>query len=308
MVAILGAKYPGERIVNKLKSKNVNVIFVTPSLRDIKFKKKLSTHKVIHYIGSPTVTFLGLLTLIRFKIWKKKILVTWRGSDVLIANTKPIFRFFTKTFQPLIDVNTALSEALVEELNGIGIKAKLQPNPVYTLYELQELPSEKKVAVYLPDKLDYQWNFYQGNMIKKLVNEFPEVSFIIIGNKGKNFTEKNVKCLGWVENTEEIYKQVRAVVRLPLHDGLSNTILEATSMGRTVIASSVNFSFCKIANNYEEVKKHLHDTLEKPILNVEGSKFVHKNYDCEKITNELISIYNELEVKEKQYFLNSKNS
>ena len=73
-------------------------------------------------------------------------------------------------------------------------------------------------------------------------------------------------------------------------------------------AAVENYILHHIANNYEEVKKHLHDTLEKPILNVEGSKFVHKNYDCEKITNELISIYNELEVKEKQYFLNSKNS
>jgi len=294
MVAILGAKYPGNRIVNRLNKKEFNAIFVTPSLHDRKFKEKLAAHNVIHYIGSPTVSIHGILTLIRFKIWKKKILVTWRGSDVLIANKNIFYRFLSKNFQFLVNMNTTLSQKLVDELKKIGIKAKLQPNPVYTLYNICELPADKRVAVYLPDSSDYRWNFYQGDIIKKMVNDFPDVEFIILGNKGKRFTEQNVKCFEWIENMEDIYKQVGVVVRLPLHDGLSNTILEATSMGRHVIASSVNFSFCKIASNYQEVKKYLEDLLENPTLNNEGSDFVHKNYNLEKITNELMEIYREL--------------
>jgi len=294
MVAILGAKYPGIRIVNRLNENDFKAIFVTPSLRDRKFKGKLVAHNVIHYIGSPTVSIHGILTLIRFKIWKKKILVTWRGSDVLIANKNIFYQFLSKNFQFLVNMNTTLSQKLVDELKNIGIPAKLQPNPVYKLYNICELPLNKKVAVYLPDSSDYRWNFYQGDIIKKLVNDFPDVEFIILGNKGKRFTEKNVKCFEWVENMENIYKQVRVVIRLPVHDGLSNTILEATSMGRHVIASSVNFSFCKIASNYQEVKKYLEDLLENLTLNNEGSDFVHKNYDLEKITKELIEIYKEL--------------
>ncbi len=297
MVAILGGKYPGQRIALRLKEAKTDAIFVSPSLRDRKFKEKLASHNIIHYIGSPTVSFHGLLTLIRFKIWKKKILVTWRGSDVLIANKNIVYRFLTKNFQFLIDMNTTLSQKLVDELKNIGINVKLQPNPVYTLYKIRELPKEKRIAVYLPDSPDHRWDFFQGNIIKKLVREFPEVEFIIVGNKGKRFTEKNVKCFEWVENMEDIYTQVRAVIRLPLHDGLSNTILEATSMGRHVISSSVNFSFCKIANNYEQVKKFLEEFLKKPTLNYEGSNFVHKNYNLEKITNELLTIYKELEEK-----------
>jgi len=261
MVVLLGAKYPGNKIVQRLKQKNINAIFVSPSLHDRKFKNKIASHKVIHYIGSPTVSFHGLLTLFRFKLWKKKILVTWRGSDILIAHKNIVYRFLTRKFQFLVDMNTTLSQKMVDELNNIGIDAKLQPNPVFTLFNIQELPNEKKIAVYLPDKSDYRWNFYQGDLIKKLVLEFPNIEFIIIGNKGKRFTEKNVKCFEWVENMENIYKQVRILIRLPLHDGLSNSILEATSMGRPVIASAVNFSFCKNAKSYQELKIFLMEFL-----------------------------------------------
>ena len=128
MVVLLGAKYPGNKIVQRLKQKNINAIFVSPSLHDRKFKNKIASHKVIHYIGSPTVSFHGLLTLFRFKLWKKKILVTWRGSDILIAHKNIVYRFLTRKFQFLVDMNTTLSQKMVDELNNIGIDAKLQPN------------------------------------------------------------------------------------------------------------------------------------------------------------------------------------
>jgi len=297
MIAILGAERPGNKIVNRLKSKKIDAIVITPSLHDINFKKKIKKHDIIHFIGSPTVTFHGLLTLFRFKLWKKKIVVTWRGSDVLMAKTKSFYRFSSKFFQSLIDVNNALAPHLIEELEKIGVKTKLQPNPTFKLFKIRDLPNEKRFAVYLPDKMGYQWEFFQGSIIKKIVKEFPDIEFIITANSGKNFPEKNVKCLDWVEDMEEVYSNVLGVIRLPKHDGLSNTILEATSMGRIVIASSVNFSFCKIAKNYEEVKNHIKEILKNPVLNVEGSKYIHKNYDIEKITSELITIYDELQKK-----------
>lgn len=293
MVAILGAEIPGEKIVNHLKNKKIDAIVITPSLHDINFKKKIEKHDIIHFIGSPTVTFHGLLTLFRFKLWKKKIVVTWRGSDILIAKTNNFYRFSSKFFQSLIDVNNALAPHMIEELEKIGVKTKLQPNPTFKLFKIRGLPNEKRFAVYLPDKMGYQWEFFQGNIIKKIVKDFPNIEFIITANSGKNFSEKNVKCFNWVKDMEEVYSNVLGVIRLPKHDGLSNTILEATSMGRTVIASSVNFSFCKIATNYEEVKNHIKEIIKNPVLNVDGSKYVHKNYDIEKITSELIAIYDE---------------
>lgn len=295
MVAILGSNLPVQRLVNQLKNHDINAEAISPSLHDIRFKKKIENHKVIHYIGSPTVTIHGILTLIRFKIWKKKIVVSWRGSDVMIANNNLFFRLFSKILQVLIDSNNAYSPSLVAELKNIGIKSQLQPNPTFeNLYHIRKLPNEKRIAVYLPDKMSYQWRFFQGDLIKKLVKDFPRVKFIIVGNSGKRFSEKNVKCFEWVNDMEKFYSEVIGVIRIPLHDGLSNTILEATSMGRTVIAWNVDFSFCISVNSYSEIQSHLKDLVSNPSLNIEGSQYIHRKYDKEKLTSELIAIYRKL--------------
>lgn len=296
MIAILGSKIPVERLVKRLKSRNVDAVIISSSLHDLKFKEKIKTHKIIHFIGSPTVTVHGIITLLRFKLWGKKIVVSWRGSDVMIARNNPVFKKSSRFLQSLIDVNNSLSLDLQKELEDIKVRTILQPNPTYTrLYEIKDMSSSKKIVVYLPDKMKYQWSFYQGEKIKKIVNEFPEIEFLIIGNSGKKFHEKNVKCFEWVEDMEKIYESIIGVIRIPKHDGLSNVILEATSMGRTVIASSVQFPFCKIANSYEELVNHLREIINNPTLNVEGSRYVHDNFDEEILLEQLMKMYESIE-------------
>ena len=162
---------------------------------------------------------------------------------------------------------------------------------------MQSLPKENKFAVYLPDKTEKDWKFYQGDLIKKLANEFPKVDFIITANSGKHFNEKNVTCMKWTENMEDVYRKVKGVIRLPLHDGTSGTIIEALSMGREMIASNTWLPHCKMVNNFQDAKKHLENIIMKNSLNKEGSEYAHKNFNIEKLTNELISIYNSLESK-----------
>ena len=132
-------------------------------------------------------------------------------------------------------------------------------------------------------------------MIKKLIDEFLDVDFIITGNSGKYFpNKKNVQCIQWAENMEEIYKKVLAVIRLPIKDTTGVTIIETLSMGRTMIASATTFPYCKIVKNYQDLKLHLKEVLQNPTLNIKGSEYVHQTYDNEKLTNELIAIYNNL--------------
>jgi len=292
MIAIIGVEPFGKKLEYHLKQKNVEAEFISQLLGDINFKK-LQAHSIIHFVWSP-MSIRGYLTLRKLKKMKKKIIVSWIGSDVLDAYTKPLPRFISKISQKMIDVNLTVSENLKRELERIQIIAKLQPLPVFSLYKIRDLPSEKKIAIYLPDKFKPNWNFYQGNIIKKLINAFPDVQFVITANSGRNFSEKNVKCLKWVDNMEKIYEQVRAVIRLPLHDALSNTILETLSMGRTMITPPVDLPNCKIANTFEEAKTHLKEVIINPTLNVKGSEYVHKHYDINRFTNELIGIYEDL--------------
>jgi hypothetical protein len=294
MIAVTGGTLFGGRVVTELKKKNVDAVLITPSLRNMHFKKKIIAHHIIHFIGSPTVTLIGILALIRFRIWHKKIVVSWIGFDVRRATGNVFWRFFSQILQPLIDVNITDDNNIVEELKNVGIISQAQPVPVYSIYEIRKIPNEKRVAVYLPDKIIDDFEFFQGNLVKKLVKEFPDVTFIILRNSGKYFSEENVRCIQWAENMEEIYDQVRAVIRLPKHDATGATIIETLSMGRTMIASACNFPYCKIVKTYEDAKKYLKEVVENPTLNKEGAEYVHKNYSNEKFVDGLITIYKKL--------------
>ena len=295
MVAILPSSFFAKKIVKELRKKNEDVILITTSLRNFRFEKKLKSHNVIHFIGSPTVTIVGILALTRFKVWHKKIVVSWIGFDVRRVKYNFFWRLTTKIFKNFIDVNITEDEEAVNSLRKANVIAKVQQPPAYSIYQIHDLPKEKKIAIYLPDKLKENFDFYQGNMIIKLVDEFPNEDFIITGNSGRYFTnKKNVECIKWVENMEDIYKQVLAVIRLPIEDTTGATIIEALSMGRTMIASATTFPYCKVVKNYEELKLHLKEILQNPTLNTKGSEYVHKIYNNEKFTNELVAIYNNL--------------
>ncbi len=295
-IAIIGVTKFAKRLESQLNNKNVESLFISELLRDIDFKK-LKSYSIIHFMWSPTLSIRGFLTLIRLKLMHKKIIVSWIGSDVLFANTRLLSKLITKISQGMIDANLTDSENLKKELNQIGIKAKLQIPPFFSLFKINEIPNQKRVGVYLPDKYKQNWSFYQGDIIKKLVKSFPDVEFIIVPNTGKNFSEKNVKCIKWTDNMEEIYSQVMATIRLPRHDGLSNTIMEVLSMGRNMISSPVEFPFCKIVHNYNDAKNHLEEVIKNPSLNLEGSEYVHKKYDNNKFAEEILSIYNNLLMK-----------
>lgn len=296
MVVIIGNKIFGTKLDTQLRKNKISSKLVSSSLRDMKFKDKIKSHNIVHFIGSPTVTVIGILSLLRFKWWRKKIIVSWIGSDSLIACTNPIFKLTTKIFKSSIDVNLAVSQNLVKELNAIGVISRNQPLPVYQIFIPCEIPENYKMIVYLPDRSQHSWDFYQGNFIKKLVNDFPEVKFIITANSGKHFSEKNVTCYEWLENMQETYSQARGVIRIPLHDGLSNTIIETLSMGRSMIISGADFPFCKKVISYSDLKTHVKNIMSDPcVINIAASEYVHRNYNIDKITSSLISIYRELD-------------
>jgi hypothetical protein len=294
MIAVIGSPHFGKIMVEELNSNNVNSILITPSLRNIKFRQKLDKHEIIHYLGSPTVTIIGILTLLRFKFWKKKIVVNWIGFDIRRVNTSLFWRFTTKMFSPLIEFHFTEDTESQNELTKINVKSQNLPPPIYKIYSVRDLPKNNKVAVYLPDDTIDDFNFYQGNIIKKLVSDFPNIPFIITRNSGKYFSEKNVTCISFAKNMAEIYEQVVTVIRLPIKDATGVTIIETLSMGREMIASSTTFPFCKIVNSYDDLYKHLLNILKNPTLQNDASEFIHKNYNNKKFVNQLISIYDSI--------------
>ena len=100
-----------------------------------------------------------------------------------------------------------------------------------------------------------------------------------------------MKCFEWIEDMKKIYRQVKAVIRLPIEDGTSGTIIETLSMGRYMIAANTLLPFCSVITNYEEAKLALEQIIEKVEPNTEGSEYVQKNFSTKKLTSELLKIY-----------------
>ncbi len=74
MIAEIGGGIFSKRIVEELNKKDIPAKIITPSIKNIHFKNELNNYPIIHYTGSPTVTLIGILSLLRFRIWKKKLL------------------------------------------------------------------------------------------------------------------------------------------------------------------------------------------------------------------------------------------
>ena len=296
-IAIIPSNIFSIRIKEELEKKNLDVKIISTSIKDFNFKKKIQNYSIIHYVGSPTVSIIGIISLIRFRLWGKKIVVSWIGFDVRRASQKFYWKILTLIFKNLIHINITEDENAVNLLKKASVFATIQSPPLYLIFSLHPLPKNKKIAVYLPDKLEDDFNFYQGNLIKKLVEDFPNLQFIIIANSGRHFIKnKNVQSIKWTNNMKKIYEDVISVIRLPKKDTTGSTIIETLSMGRTMLASATNFPFCNVVKNYDDLRNHLVKIIENPVLNKKGSDYVHQNYNNDVLAEQLIKIYRDLEV------------
>lgn len=285
----MGNEFFGKRMLESFNGK-IDAVFLYPSLKDLNFGKKIENVKVIHFIGSPTVSTHGLLTLLKLKMLKKKIIVHWVGADSWLANKKFHLKLYSKLFKNKIELHISIEKEIAKRLELLGIKSIIYPLPVATHYNLEPLPLKKQILVYAPDKEDYYWKRFNGELIKRIVNEFPNVSFIILKNSGKKFSEPNVKCFTWVKDMKKMYKNSLGMIRISEHDGFPGTIVETLSMGRYFVYSQ-EFPFCKKATNFDELKKSIKEIINESKLNVSGREYVEKEYGLDSIAEGLIKIY-----------------
>lgn len=289
MIGIIGGEFFAKILIQQLE-KSIDIKLVSTDLRDPELAIKAKDCDIIHYIFSPIVTLGGLRTVQKLKKMKKKIIIHWIGTDVHNAITNRKSKFIAKKYKHLVDVHLAVHSRLVMELNSIGINCEELPLPVFSLYQLSSLPAKKKILVYMPDSRS---DFFGKPVVDKLFNSLPDLDFIVVPNSGKDYRKTNVTCMPWVDDMEKIYRDVSVLIRLPVHDGLPNSIIEALSMGRYVIYS-YDFPYCEYASSFEEVKKKLLHLLQKSLPNEEGSSYVHSTYDKNRIIRRLIDIYRQV--------------
>lgn len=288
-IGVTGEKFFTDQLVKFLVKNGVNTSKINPSLfADL---KEVLGKDVICFIYSPTVSLIGFLQLLRLKMLGKKIFVLWIGSDVLFAKDLRIPRALTNIARKVIDVNLADARWLAEELGLLGLKVDGLVHLPLNCDLNSPLPSLPKVPRILTYFRRGRYHFFRGEVIEEVFRSFPDIEFLIVGDYDKRLEKyRNVKFLGWMKNMDRVYEDVLALIRIPVHDGLSVMVLEALSKGRHVIYS-YSFPHCRLAKTANEVKHHLTELLSSPSLNLQGAEWVRRNYAYKKILKEFNNFF-----------------
>ncbi len=220
------------------------------------------------------------------KIYKKKVICHWIGSDVLRAkSTKNL-----KHIQKYINYNLACSPMIKDELKELEIKADEIPVlPINISEDYSKLPDKHGVIMYLPKGKE---EFYGIQYLKYAAETFNDIEFYIVGNDNDTINLRNVHFLGKISKSEmnELYDRTNILIRLPQHDGLSLMLLEALIKGKEVIYC-YDFPFTKHVTNNKQLYNAISDIISKPPkYNEDGHQYVLEKYKLNEVKEKINSI------------------
>lgn len=278
-------------------------------------KKNNPTH-IYTYTIKPNI-YIGILSLF-YKI-NFSPTITGLGSAYHNRNFKKILNFVYKVvfkrskcifFENSSNLKLFLENKIINKnkailLAGSGVNLKkfypMKKNVNTNLKKilfLGRIMKEKGIDEYL-------------DVAKQVVKNGNQVEFLILGNYEEEIykqkieemeKEKIVKYLGITNDVRKIIKDVDILIQPSYHEGLSNVILEASAMGKLVLAS--NICGCKEAifnkkhlfevKNARSLLKCLEKNLkfsEEDIVNQKN--YITQNFSREKVVCENIKILGE---------------
>ena len=233
--------------------------------------------KVVHYFWGRT-SFLEILIIL---ILGRKVILHFIGSDVLMVTKSKSKQLKTKLFMFLGAEILVVHKNLKNELNEVGIDSKVLEFVNRKIEEYPEIiPKKFSVLVYVPEGKE---KFYNLKIIEETAKIFNEIKFHIFPYNSK-FLLKNMIAEKPVEHNKviELINKHKLFVRIPKHDGLPNTMIEALLCARYVVWS-FEHPFVYKANSVDELSEVIKEVKKKSELNIEGKKYVLKNYNTETI-------------------------
>jgi hypothetical protein len=214
---------------------------------------------------------------------RKKLIMHWVGSDILEMQE---WQKKGRRFCPFLlkkAVHWAEVNWTANELKELGVKAQVVPlTPASIPAEVKELPVKFVALTYLPPGKEL---FYGSAHIVRLAEQYPEIVFLAVAASPTEPHPEwpaNIIPVGWVDNMEELYREVTVLIRLTDHDGLSFMVLEALANGRYVIWS-YPFDGVYQATEYSKLAQTIADLYQEfkdgnlP-LNQSGRSFIEEHF------------------------------
>lgn len=234
-VVIVGLPYFASRISRDIQEVDrANTYLAVDPARSIWQKVRFIWHiisaSVLYQIGGHTRSG-KVLKIASFL--NVKIVMHWCGTDVLNAR-----KAYSEDLMDsaLLGRTTHLCNAdwLQKELAQIGIAATLVPITGFPtdIPEPPPLPKKFSILSYLGKGRE---KFYGVDKLVELARSFPDIPIRVAGiSTYSESLPQNIFLLGWVRDMDKEYQDCVLCLRLPEHDGLSHSVLEALSHGRYV--------------------------------------------------------------------------
>lgn len=274
-ILILGEEYHAKAFYEQLKNYKKG-IFEPKYISDLNELPQYSNIDLFHLISTP------LPVIKRVRKFHKPIFYHWIGTDVYrFMNDSYIKQLLKKLIirSPLVN-NLVVWDNLKDELSSLKIESTVLPLVKFSIKkDIPPLPAKFSVLSYVPYK---RWEFFHGDTILKLAEEFPDIDFHLLAAKGKIVKLSNVHTYGFVKDVNPFYKNNSVLLRITKHDGLAKMVLEALSFGRHVLWN-VPFPHCTYVNNLDDFIGALNTLKKKNELNLVGKAFVEQNFNRENI-------------------------
>jgi hypothetical protein len=179
-----------------------------------------------------------------FRNYGSKVIVHWVGADIYKLRKFSVERIreFAGALKMATDHILCENELAQEELASYGIEAEIVPIPPYSDFNIEPLPNEFSVALYLTDRSDFD-KYLQRHTLS-IVKAMPDVRFYGYGDACLEFPEgkfeaANFKHMGSLTRPEweQFVKDRAAYLRLVRHDTRPLATDEFLMAGRSVITN-----------------------------------------------------------------------
>ncbi len=187
---------------------------------------------------------------------KKKVVIFWCGSDVLVAQQE----LARGKMDPWVAsrIHWAASPSLAEEVQAMGLRCEyVQASFVNCVARPAPLPRKFSVLVFLPTAT--RSDLYGWDRVVEVARALPVVEFKLVGLQDDDPPEAppNVIVHHWIENLTPFYQQSTVLWRPVRHDaGISFMVLEALAHGRHVLYS-YPIPACLQVTSVESAQKEL---------------------------------------------------
>lgn len=260
--------------------------------------------RILNIKYSATITGLGT-AFQKNTLISKVLKVFYRES---LKNSKGVF------FENNTNLNFFIKNKIIKKeksilVPGSGVNLK-------KFYPMEKIRKDKKIVFLFIGRIMKEKGIEEFlEAAQELKKDYTNIKFWILGNfEEKKYKEiikdlenkKIVDYLGTKDDIREILKEVDCIIQPSYHEGMSNVILEASAMGKLVLAS--NISGCKEAiynKNFlflSENKLALIDCIKRSldkneILNenniLNQKKYIEKNFSRKLVVEENIKILEE---------------